>query len=77
MAIIRILIWMSSVCDDNTILITRAIPRLDHCNWTSDPHKAIPSIYVCNYYQKVILDNVEIIIIQIKKVVKRSNRGNL
>ena len=49
MAIIRILKWMSSACDDNAIFLTCGIPRLDHCscnNWTSDPHKGIPSIYV-------------------------------
>ena len=31
-AIIRILKWMSSACDDNAIFLTREIPRLDHCS---------------------------------------------
>ena len=41
MAIIRILKWMSSACDDNAIFLTCEILGLDHCschNWTSDPH---------------------------------------
>ena len=52
MAIIRILKWMSSACDENAIFLTLEIPRLDHCschNWISDPHKAMPSLDVCNY----------------------------
>ena len=86
MAIIRMLMWMSSACYDNVIFSTREIPRLGHCschNWTSDPHKGMPSLYVCNYsthfidYQKVILDKGAIIIMQIKEFVKLSNRGNL
>ena len=56
MAIIRILKWMSFACDDNATFLTREIPRLDHrsChNWTSDPRKGMPSIYVCNYSNTV------------------------
>ena len=52
MAIIKNLMLMSSACDDNAIFSTREIPRLGHCschNWTSDPHKGMPSLYVCNY----------------------------
>ena len=52
MAIIRILKWMSSACDDNAIFSTPEISRLGHCschNWTSDPHKGMPSLDVCNY----------------------------
>ena len=74
MAIIRILKWMSSACDENAIFLTREIPRLDHCscnNWTSD------HIRVCNQYMylisptqfidyhKVILDKGAIVIMQI------------
>ena len=56
MAIIRILRWMSSACDDDTIFLTHEIPRLDNCschNWTSGPHKCMPSIDVCNYSNTV------------------------
>ena len=56
MAIIRILKWMSSACDDNAIFLTCEIPRLDNCscnNWTSDPHKGMPSIYVSHYSNTV------------------------
>ena len=56
MAKIRILKWMSSACDDNPIMLTHAIPQLDHCschNWTSDPHKGMPSIDVCIYSNTV------------------------
>ena len=56
MAIIRILKWMSSACDDNVICLTREIPRLDHYsyhNWTSYLHKGMPSIDVCNYSNTV------------------------
>ena len=56
MAIIRILKWMSSACDDNAIFLTHGIPRLDHCschNWTSDPHKGMTSLDVCNYSNTV------------------------
>ena len=58
MAIIRILKWMSSACDDNAIFLTREIPRLDHCSchsWTSDLHKGMPSLEVCNYSNTVYL----------------------
>ena len=56
MAIIRILKLMSSACDGNAIFLTREIPRLDHCichNWTSDSHKGMPSLDVCNYSNTV------------------------
>ena len=56
MAIIRILKLMSSACDDNAIFLTREIPRLDHYsyhNWTSDSHKGMPSLDVCNYSNTV------------------------
>ena len=56
MAIIRILKWMSSACDDNEIFLTCEILRLDYCNchnWTSDPHKGMPSLDVCNYSHTV------------------------
>ena len=56
MAIIRILNWMSSACDDNAIFLTREITRLDHCsclNWTSDPYKGMQSIDVRNYSNTV------------------------
>ena len=56
MAIIRMLKLMSSACDDNAIFLTHEIPRLDHCsccNWTSDPHKDMPSLDVCNYSNPV------------------------
>ena len=56
MVIIRILKWMSFACDDNAIILTRAIPRLDHCschNWTSDQYKGMPSIDACNYSNTV------------------------
>ena len=55
-AIIRILKLMSSACDDNAIFLTRESPRLDHCschNWTSDSHKGMPSLDVCNYSNTV------------------------
>ena len=50
-AIIKKLKWMSSAYDDNAIFLTREIPLLDHCNchnWTSDSHKSMPSLDVCN-----------------------------
>ena len=56
MAIIKFLKWMSSACDDNAILLTCEIPRFGHCSchtWTSDPHKGMPSLHVCNYSNTV------------------------
>ena len=56
MAIIRILKLMSSACDDSAIFLTHESPRLDHCschNWTSDSHKGMPSLDVCNYSNTV------------------------
>ena len=56
MAIIRNFKLMSSACDDNAIFLTHEIPRLDHCschNSTSDSHKGMPSLYVCNYFNTV------------------------
>ena len=44
MAIIRILKWMSSACDDNAIFLIREIPRLDHCSC----HKWMSSACVDN-----------------------------
>ena len=48
-AVIRILKWMSSACDDNVnaVFLTRENPRLDNCschNWTSDPHNGYATI---------------------------------
>ena len=68
MAIIRILKWMSSACDDNAIFfiiylfLTREIPQLDHCschNWPSDPHKGMPSLHLCNYSNKSLLISIK------------------
>ena len=56
MAIIRILKWMLSACDDNAIFLPCDIPRLDHCschNWISDLHTGMPSLDVCNYSNTV------------------------
>ena len=61
MAIIRILKWMSSACDDNAIFLTRESPRLDHCSchsWTSDSHKSMPSLDVCNYSNSNTVDRL-------------------
>ena len=55
MAIIRILKWMSSACDDIAIFLTREIPRLDQCschNGTSDPQKVCHH-WVCNFSSTV------------------------
>ena len=56
MAIINILKWMSSVCVNDAIFLTREIPRLDQSSrhhLTIYSHMGMPSIYVCNYSNTV------------------------
>ena len=82
MAIIRMLKWMSSACDEKVIFLTLDIPRLDNCccnNWNRVYHQYMCVIIPTQIidYQKVILDKEANIIMQIKEVAKWSNRGNL